>query len=131
MDTRRFAPGLIVLAIVSIGQVRAEDTASLKSAFSQTKLILDTRLRTEDVDQAGIANEASATTLRARLGFETGKVWGTSLLVEGEAVVPLEDDYRPDPLDPVDGHLPGGRGSRILCVQPFHAHQHQHSRGPR
>ena len=68
--------------------------------MSETKLILDTRLRTEDVDQAGIANDANATTLRARLGFETGKIWGTSLLVEGEAVVPLEDDYRPDPMVP-------------------------------
>ena len=95
----RIARGLAVLALVSIGQARADD-ATLKSAMSETKLILDTRLRTEDVDQAGIANDANATTLRARLGFETGKVWGTSLLVEGEAVVPLEDDYRPDPMVP-------------------------------
>jgi hypothetical protein len=95
----RIAQGLVVLALVSIGQARADD-ATLKSAMSETKLILDTRLRTEDVDQAGIANDANATTLRARLGFETGKVWGTSLLVEGEAVVPLEDDYRPDPMVP-------------------------------
>jgi len=96
----RIAPGLVVLALVSIGQARADNDVSLKSAVSGTKLILDTRLRTEDVDQAGIANDAHATTLRARLGFETGKAWGTSLLVEGEAVVPLENDYRPDPLVP-------------------------------
>ena len=51
----------------------------------------------------GLANDANATTLRARLGFETGKAWNTSLLVEGEAVVPLEDDYRPDPSVPDDG----------------------------
>ena len=95
----RIAQGFVVLALVSIGQARADD-ATLKSAMSETKLILDTRLRTEDVDQTGIANDANATTLRARLGFETGKVWGTSLLVEGEAVVPLEDDYRPDPMVP-------------------------------
>jgi hypothetical protein len=95
----RIARGFVVLVLVSIGQARADD-ATLKSAMSETKLILDTRLRTEDVEQAGIANDANATTLRARLGFETGKVWGTSLLVEGEAVVPLEDDYRPDPMVP-------------------------------
>ena len=41
-------------------------------------------------------------TLRARLGFETGKAWNTSLLVEGEAVMPLQDDYRPDPAVPTD-----------------------------
>ena len=96
----RFARGFVVLALVSSGQVWAADDGSFKTALSSTKLILDTRLRTEDVDQAGIANDANATTLRARLGFETGKVWGTSLLVEGEAVVPLEDDYRPDPMVP-------------------------------
>jgi hypothetical protein len=95
----RIARGFVVLALVSIGQARADD-ATLKGAMSETKLILDTRLRTEDVDQTGIANDANATTLRARLGFETGKIWGTSLLVEGEAVVPLEDDYRPDPMVP-------------------------------
>ncbi len=68
--------------------------------MSATKPIVDARLRTEDVDQLGLANDANAITLRARLGFETGKAWNTSLLVEGEAVVPLENDYRPDPSVP-------------------------------
>ncbi len=39
--------------------------------------------------------------LRARLGFETGKAWGTALLVEGEAVVPLDSDYN----STTNGHL--------------------------
>ncbi len=93
--------------------------ADLKAAFSDTKWIVDTRLRTENVDQAGIANEASATTLRARLGFETGKVWGTSLLVEGEAVVPLEDEYRPDPLDSADGRYPVVADPESYAVNRF------------
>ena len=90
--------GMIVLALVSMGQARAEETNSFQGALSGTKYILDARLRTEDVSQDGIANDANATTLRARLGFETGKLWNTALLVEGEAVVPIENDYRPDPL---------------------------------
>ena len=98
--SRKFVPGLIVLSLVSIGQAGAGEPGTLESAFKGTKWILDTRLRSEDVEQAGIANDAAATTLRARLGFETGKAWNTSLLVEGEAVVPLENDYRPDPLVP-------------------------------
>ena len=53
-----------------------------------------------------IANDANAITLRAHLGFETGKAWNTSLLVEGEAVVPFEDDYRPDPLIPEKATYP-------------------------
>ena len=91
--------GMIVLALAA-GQVGAEEAASFKSALSETKYILDARLRSEDVEQDGVANDANATTLRARLGFETGKLWNTSLLVEGEAVVPLDTDYRPDPMVP-------------------------------
>jgi hypothetical protein len=54
----------------------------------------------EDVDQDPLAQDASALTLRLRLGFETGKAWNTSLLIEGDAIVPLQDDYRPDPAVP-------------------------------
>ncbi|HKE96443.1 MAG TPA: hypothetical protein VKB34_19195, partial [Povalibacter sp.] len=52
-----------------------------------------TRLRFEDVDQDPMTNQAEALTLRARLGFETGKAWETSLLAEGEFVWPLDDSY--------------------------------------
>jgi len=89
-----------MLALVSAGQVLADGEGSLKSALSETKYIIDARLRSEDVEQAGVANDANATTLRARLGFETGKLWNTSLLIEGEAVVPIDTDYRPDPMVP-------------------------------
>ena len=99
LPSRKFLPGLIVLSLVSIGHARGGEPGPFESAISGTKWILDTRLRSEDVEQAGIANDATATTLRARLGLETGKAWNTSLLIEGEAVVPLEDNYRPDPLD--------------------------------
>jgi len=94
------ALGMTIMAAVAAGQARAGDDNSFKSALSETKYILDARVRSEDVEQAGIANDANATTLRARLGFETGKLWNTSLLVEGEAVVPLDTDYRPDPMVP-------------------------------
>jgi hypothetical protein len=92
--------GLVVLALVLTGPAMAEEANSLGSAIKATKPILDTRLRTEDVDQAPLPNDANATTLRARIGFETGKAWGTSLLVEGEAVIPFDTDYRPDPTIP-------------------------------
>jgi hypothetical protein len=104
MDTRKslrskwYMPGIAVLALVSFGQAGAEEPGSLKVAFTDLKPIIDARLRTESVDQVPLANEAHAVTLRARLGFETGKAWNTTLLVEGEAVVPIDNDYRPDPL---------------------------------
>lgn len=91
---------MALLALASCGPVLADEPGPLASAIRATKPIFDARLRTEDVDQAGLAHDANATTLRAHLGFETGKAWNTSLLVEGEAVVPFEDDYRPDPLVP-------------------------------
>jgi hypothetical protein len=94
------AISLAALAIASINQAHAEDAGALGSAFKQSKFILDTRLRTEDVEQEPLAEDASAMTFRARLGFETGKAWNTSLLVEGEGVIPIDDDYRPDPSVP-------------------------------
>ena len=62
-------------------------------AHAEVKPILDTRLRFESVEQDGLAQSAEAMTLRARLGLESGKVAGTTLLVEGEFVRPLVDDY--------------------------------------
>jgi alginate export protein len=87
-----------VLAAVLSTAVFADEADSLKTALGETRPIFDLRLRTETVDQAGLADDAHATTLRARLGFETGKALSTSLLIEGEGVVPIQDDYRPDPM---------------------------------
>ena len=75
----------------------ADGLDPVKAAFAQTKPIIDTRLRMEQVDQDPLANDADAVTLRIRLGLETGKAWNTSLLVEGDAIIPIQDDYRPDP----------------------------------
>jgi hypothetical protein len=97
---------MVVLAMVATGPAMAAEPGPLAGAFSAIKPIFDARLRTEDVDQEGIADDANAITLRAHLGFETGKAWNTSLLVEGEAVVPFETDYRPDPLIPEKVNYP-------------------------
>jgi len=106
VDARGLAPGLAVLALAVAAQARAEGSDSVKAAFTGTKYIVDARLRTEDVEQDPLANDASATTLRLRLGLETAKAWNTTLLVEGEAVMPLDDDYRPDPLRPINATYP-------------------------
>jgi hypothetical protein len=94
----RIACGALLLG--SVGLVRAEGLDPVKGALGETKPIFDLRLRAENVDQDGLANDAHATTLRARLGFETGKAWNTALLVEGEGIVPIQHDYRPDPTVP-------------------------------
>ena len=71
----------------------AGESDSVGSAFAGLKPLLDARLRFEHVEQQPLANDAEALTLRARLGFETGKVWNTTLLAEGEFVVPIGSDY--------------------------------------
>ena len=77
-------------AILAAGLAHADEKA--------IKPLFDMRLRAENVDQDGITNDAHATTLRLRAGFETAKKWNTSLLIEGEGVIPLQDNYRPDPM---------------------------------
>ena len=67
----------------------AAESAGGAHFFRDTKPIVDMRLRLEQAEQAGIPDDANALTLRARLGFETGKRWQTSLLAEGEFVTAL------------------------------------------
>src|SRR5690606_27715787 len=56
-------------------------------------LIFDARLRYESVDQDGLPENANALTLRTRLGYETPDWHGLKLLVEGENVTALVEDY--------------------------------------
>lgn len=71
----------------------AADAGTVSSAISATKLLADVRLRSEAVDQDPLGEDASALTLRGRLGFETGKAMNTTLLVEGDFIWPLLTDY--------------------------------------
>ena len=95
------AGGCLAAALSLAGmQAHADGVAPIVGAIMESKPILDVRLRMEEVDQTPFVEEAHATTLRLRAGFETGKAWNTSLLVEGEGVTPLREDYRPDPSQP-------------------------------
>lgn len=57
-----------------------------RAFFENGKPHLNLRYRYEYVDQAGLANNAHAHTIRTRLGFTSGEVRGFSFLVEGENV---------------------------------------------
>ena len=81
----------VVLAVA--GGAVAEGVQPVAGAIGETKFIADVRLRYEFVDQEPFTKDANAVTARARLGFETGKAWNTSLLVEGDAVWPLQTHY--------------------------------------
>lgn len=66
-------------------------------------LILNLRLRYENVDQDGLAETASAVTLRTRFGFETPRRSGFSVLLEGENTTHLVDDFA-DTITPNPGY---------------------------
>lgn len=82
--------------LLSPSALADEASNSLAAALSQTKPLVDVRLRYEEVEQTGFVLNAHAETLRARLGAETGKFLDTSVLAEGEAMIRLDRDYRPD-----------------------------------
>lgn len=84
----------------SIGAIAAKADGTLVDFFDQGKLLIDARYRYEHVEQDLIANDASAHTLRARIGFQTGKVWDLQGLVEGEGIVQFNDDFN----DTVNGN---------------------------
>jgi hypothetical protein len=90
---RRCRAGLGALLLAGSAAAQAEGVAPLLGAVSETRVMADARLRFESVDQQPFAEEATAVTLRVRLGFETGKAWGTALLAEGDAIWPLVTDY--------------------------------------
>lgn len=73
--------------------VHADGVESLGSAVAATTALIDARLRIESVHQEGMSNAAEAATLRMRLGFQTGKAWQTTLLVEGDFTTPLSARY--------------------------------------
>jgi hypothetical protein len=91
VHTRRALAGA-ALAILA-GGVQADGLSPITGAIGETRMLADLRLRSESVDQEPFAEDASALTLRGRLGFETGRAWSTALLVEGDFLWPLMTDY--------------------------------------
>jgi hypothetical protein len=85
------AGGLALLAAAS--GAHADGLQPAFSAVRESKPIIDLRVRSETVDQQGMSEDAEAFTLRARLGFETGKAWNTTLLAEGDLLWPWETHY--------------------------------------
>lgn len=88
----------LALGLVACNSVAAADsTASAANALGGWTPIADLRLRYEQVGQVPLQQDAQAGTLRARLGFQTPPLWNTSLLAEGNFILPIDDRYRPDP----------------------------------
>jgi hypothetical protein len=76
--------GCAALALTAIWTVPAQ---------ADPEFILDARLRSEMVDQDGLAETAQALTLRTRFGIDSGPGHDFRFLVEGETVWHLLDDF--------------------------------------
>ncbi|WP_207764918.1 hypothetical protein [Hyphococcus luteus] len=83
----------VLFGIAGAEEAPAPGASALDKAISASKILFNTRLRFENVSQDGFADNADALTYRLRAGFETGKLWDTSLLVEFEHVDDLIGDY--------------------------------------
>lgn len=81
------------MAVASMSAASAEESKGDDQAGLKDHLILNVRLRQEWVDQAGFSKNAYALTVRTRFGFETPRWKGFSVLVEGENVAHLTDEF--------------------------------------
>ncbi|TWC27105.1 hypothetical protein FBY03_1468 [Pseudomonas sp. SJZ079] len=85
-------PTLMSLAVAtatfSHAAFAAEDFSNL---FTQGKAIFDARYRYEHVDQDNALKHANAQTLRTRAGFQSGKWYGLSALIEADNVSRIGD----------------------------------------
>jgi hypothetical protein len=80
----------IALALLAcVGHAGASE--NFGSLFSDGKPILDLRYRYEHVDQDNALNNANAQTLRTRVGFQSGKWYGLSALIEADNVSRIGD----------------------------------------
>jgi len=90
----KWAPLLMAATMFTAVCSPAFAAETLGEAVSEGDIIFNVRLRYEHVDQDGVAEDASALTLRTRLGFETAELANTKFLIEFEHVTDLGvDDY--------------------------------------
>ncbi len=80
---------ILFFAPFALPPARSADTA--KEAFTEGKAILNIRYRLESVDQNARRDDALASTLRTRLGFQTASLRGWSALVEFEDITVIGD----------------------------------------
>jgi hypothetical protein len=65
-------PALAMGALISLCPGAAHAELPLSAVIAQGRAVIDLRVRYETVDDAGRALDANGTTVRARLGYETG-----------------------------------------------------------
>ncbi len=69
-----------------------QETSEFRKALGGGRIWIDLRYRLENLDQDGFAKEATASTLRTALGYETAQFEGFRALIEFEDVAPIGND---------------------------------------
>lgn len=87
---------ITVVALCTSAVAGAQELSAIDNAVDHAKVLLDTRVRHEAVEQSLVPEEADATTMRLRAGVETGKAWDTALTAEGEFIWRFDGEYRSD-----------------------------------
>ena len=77
----------------ALAAVPAAEAAQTAAGDPDARILFETRLRSETVDQQGFIDQAHALTLRTRLGWRSPTEHGLQLLIEGEGVAVLDDRY--------------------------------------
>jgi hypothetical protein len=92
-----------VLPLIPVAPAHAQN-ANFEQAITDGTPLADVRLRFESVDQAGFSKNAEATTLRARLGYQTGQFLGFAALAEGDFVEHFGPRHFADTVHPAPGY---------------------------
>ncbi len=82
----------------------------LSDAVKNGKLVLNLRYRLESVDQDNLGDDALASTLRTRLGYQFGAYKGWQLLVDFENITSIGDDTY--------NSTSNGKGTRPVVADP-------------
>jgi hypothetical protein len=83
-----------LIAILAAGACQATQAAeTFGEAVDETKYTMNWRVRYENVDQTGFAEEALATTSRIRFGLESGALAGTKILAEGVVTSEIGSEF--------------------------------------
>lgn len=82
---KKVGVGLSVILGLAVNSVCAE-VSEFKQAVNDSKVDIGFRYRIENVDQEGVAEDALASTLRSRIGVQTGSAFGFSGLLEVDNV---------------------------------------------
>lgn len=94
---KKLSKNILCMAVagVAMSQISTVSAGSVAQALKTGKAYGDFRLRYESVEQDNALDDASALTLRTRLGYVTGSIDGFSATIEAEdsRVVAGVDDY--------------------------------------